>query len=528
MKGFMMKKQLLVLLLAIVLLVTICGSAYANTPIADVPKSVVRVAVFRADTAVPRAHLYSIGSGFVVGDEAPFEYVVTNLHVADWDQFMGQPQPFPMEIYVYRSRDHLIPATIHVALPRVDMALLKIDPQHLLHDYEPLELATRDLVTRSEKTYAIGFPAAAGLEFPLPRGAFGLADFPAAYPEDATITEGIVSKVLSVDGVGYYQTDASVNPGSSGGPLVNQQGQVIGVVTLSMTWSEGIHGAFQIDYLVDVLKTAGIPFKKAQTAVTSPPPPPPPEKETAINQANEAILALPPIRLIGLDDEAQVERARSLVSAAKNQYGVADSEFINLSILVAAEEQIRILKEPSIWKTVQENLLVILIAAAVLLIIAAVLITRTRKPSATAVAQSMHPSGPQVTAAAGPVTMTKPERAPAVTQAKRKLTRPLLKGVAGAFAGQNIELVDNQLTIGRDPRLAQLVYPQDKEEISRKHCTIRFDESTHKFTLIDSSSNGTYLSSNQKLEPGQTYHLNPGDRFYLAEPGEVFELRVEA
>jgi hypothetical protein len=470
-------KQVIIFILLLLLLGSLSSLAFAQTPIAETPKSVVRVAVFRADTAMPRSYLYNIGSGFVIGDQEPFEYVVTNLHVADWPQYAGEPQPFPMEIYVYRSRDHLIPATIHVALPRVDMALLKIDPQMLLYDYDPLELATRDMVERGEKTYAIGFPVEAGLEFPLPKGAFGLADFPAAYPEDATITEGIVSKVLSVDGVGYYQTDASVNPGSSGGPLVNSQGQVIGVVTLSMYWAEGIHGAFQIDYLVDVLKTLGISYKEATSISDSIPSPPAPDSDFV--------------------DEPEV-------------------------VFPTVEDELA-----GFAKFFQENLIIILITVAMLIIIVVVLITRAKKPSAAVVAQSLSPSGQQLTAAAGPVTMTKPDRTPAVTQAKRKQPRPIVKGVTGSFAGQNIELVENQLTIGRDPRLAQLVYPQDKEEISRKHCTVRFDINTQKFTLTDSSSNGTYLSSNQKLEPGQTYYLNSGDRFYLADPGEVFEVKVE-
>jgi pSer/pThr/pTyr-binding forkhead associated (FHA) protein len=74
--------------------------------------------------------------------------------------------------------------------------------------------------------------------------------------------------------------------------------------------------------------------------------------------------------------------------------------------------------------------------------------------------------------------------------------------------------------------MAQLVYPPSKEEISRKHLSIRFDEKTNKFILEDSSSNGTFLSSNQKLESGKPYYLNAGDRFYVADPKEVFELKM--
>lgn len=124
--------------------------------------------------------------------------------------------------------------------------------------------------------------------------------------------------------------------------------------------------------------------------------------------------------------------------------------------------------------------------------------------------------------------MTRGEMAaPSITQAGPKELGPVLKGIAGYFAGQNIELIDNHLVIGRDPRLSQLVYPREVDKISRKHLSIRYDEKMDKFVLVDSSTNGTFLSSKQKLQPGDQHYLNSGDRFYLAEPSEVFEVRVE-
>ncbi|WP_430383875.1 FHA domain-containing protein [Anoxynatronum buryatiense] len=116
--------------------------------------------------------------------------------------------------------------------------------------------------------------------------------------------------------------------------------------------------------------------------------------------------------------------------------------------------------------------------------------------------------------------MTKAKTGAAVTPG------PGIKGISGHFAGQSVEFVNGQLTIGRDPRMAHLVYPQSFEEISRKHVTIRFDDKTRQFVLEDSSSNGTFLSSSEQLDSGKPYYLKPGDRFYLADPKEVFELTV--
>ena len=106
-------------------------------------------------------------------------------------------------------------------------------------------------------------------------------------------------------------------------------------------------------------------------------------------------------------------------------------------------------------------------------------------------------------------------------------TQAVLIGVSGYFAGNKLELGQGRMSIGRDPRLSQLVYPQDNEEISRKHCTIFYEDKIGQFGLEDSSSNGTFLSSNERLETGKTYYLKPGDRFFITDPKETFEVKVE-
>ncbi|HSW36194.1 MAG TPA: FHA domain-containing protein, partial [Candidatus Limnocylindrales bacterium] len=167
-------------------------------------------------------------------------------------------------------------------------------------------------------------------------------------------------------------------------------------------------------------------------------------------------------------------------------------------------------------------------AVALMLIVLAVVITgRGKKPVVVSAASAAAPRVLPAQAQSAPATMAKPEAAAAVTQARRLQPRPVIKGISGQFAGQTLELVRGQLIIGRDPKVAQVVYPQSSEDISRKHCTVRFDEESKKFMLEDSSSNGTFLASNQKLEPGKPYFLNPGDRFYVADPKEIFEVKLD-
>ncbi len=97
-------------------------------------------------------------------------------------------------------------------------------------------------------------------------------------------------------------------------------------------------------------------------------------------------------------------------------------------------------------------------------------------------------------------------------------------GVSGHFAGQSFKVARGKMIIGRDPTEAQIVYPQSNSLISRKHCTIDYDSNSKRYILTDLSTNGTFLSTGERLVSGKPYILKPGDNFYLADPMELFEI----
>src|SRR6516164_8233878 len=69
-----------------------------------------------------------------------------------------------------------------------------------------------------------------------------------------SVTAGILSSVRdSGDGFKVLQTDAAVNPGNSGGPLVNSKGQAIGVVSFKLRSTEGLNFAIPINYVRGLL-----------------------------------------------------------------------------------------------------------------------------------------------------------------------------------------------------------------------------------------------------------------------------------
>ena len=111
------------------------------------------------------------------------------------------------------EEEHTLEATMIASNPARDIALLRIDPGTLrIH---PLRLDGARTPKTGERVVAIGNPGM-GTEL-LTR----------------TITEGIISNLRRrVGGHEYIQTSAAVNPGNSGGPLLDRFGNVIGMITL--------------------------------------------------------------------------------------------------------------------------------------------------------------------------------------------------------------------------------------------------------------------------------------------------------
>jgi putative serine protease PepD len=138
------------------------------------------------------------GSGFVV---SPDGLIVTNQHVVD-----GATQ---VAVKIGTDGEQL-PAEIVGIDPSQDLALLKVDAK----DLPTLELGDSDSVEVGDDTYAIGNPY--GLDHTLTTGVVSALNRDLQAPNGATIS-------------GAIQTDAALNPGNSGGPLLDGDGKVIGV-----------------------------------------------------------------------------------------------------------------------------------------------------------------------------------------------------------------------------------------------------------------------------------------------------------
>ena len=102
-----------------------------------------------------------------------------------------------------------------------------------------------------------------------------------------------------------------------------------------------------------------------------------------------------------------------------------------------------------------------------------------------------------------------------------------LRGVSGRYAGQSIPLTTRPCVLGRDPAGANLVFTAESTHVSKKHCQLRYDPAAQRVLLSDAgSSNGTFLISGERLQPGQEVALRAGDRFYLGNRDNLFEVSL--
>jgi serine protease Do len=163
----------------------------------------------------------SLGSGFFVDSTG---HIVTNAHVVDGAS----------RILVTLSTGKVLNAKVIAVHPKVDLALLKIIPPYPL---QKARLGDSSKLQVGEWVLAMGNP-------------FGLA---------STVTVGIVSGKGRFLRLGpddnFIQTQAPINRGSSGGPLFNMAGEVIGVNTAVIEPGQGIGFAIPSDYVAELMRS---------------------------------------------------------------------------------------------------------------------------------------------------------------------------------------------------------------------------------------------------------------------------------
>jgi len=173
----------------------------------------------------------SLGSGFIIGNNL----IATNHHVIEnggggFVKLIGSDRKYPITGIIEKSE-------------RRDLAILVVNgliaPKLPFGDFNKVEVG--------EVVYAIGNPS--GLE--------------------GTFSQGIVSGIRNIGDEKLLQITAPISPGSSGGPVVNSNGEVIGVAVATLTNGQNLNFAIPVNYLND-LYLNGNKLPKPFSDATSP------------------------------------------------------------------------------------------------------------------------------------------------------------------------------------------------------------------------------------------------------------------
>jgi S1-C subfamily serine protease len=200
------------------------------------------------------------GSGFVV---SPLGYVVTNHHVVAANTEARMVNGVAVELTRTPSRIEVVfptglpnrlgptpvlEATVYAADEALDLAVLQIGGA----DFPYLALGDSEAVAAGDAVTALGFPFGRMVEVVRQ----GLSD---VVPR-VSVSRGDIS-ALRADVAGetrYLQTSATLNPGNSGGPMLDADGFVVGVVRMVLTRGRNIGFGIPVSALKTYLRTAGL------------------------------------------------------------------------------------------------------------------------------------------------------------------------------------------------------------------------------------------------------------------------------
>jgi S1-C subfamily serine protease len=170
----------------------------------------VMPAVVQIETTGPR------GSGFFVA----YDTLITNVHVVNDDGY----------VTIKSADGRTATARVDKRSPSFDLAVLKIAQPSVSQPFIPM--GTIRTMRTGQEVIAIGSPL----------GTF-----------QNSVTRGVASGMRTAGGATLIQHDAAMNPGGSGGPLLDRQGRVIGVNSMTYVDKPGIGFAVAIDHVVDLL-----------------------------------------------------------------------------------------------------------------------------------------------------------------------------------------------------------------------------------------------------------------------------------
>jgi serine protease Do len=192
------------------------------------PLTVADIAARALPAVVTIRTAQSLGTGFVVRSDG---WIATNLHV-----IVGGPR---VRVTLRDEREFEV-VELLAASPEYDLAIVRVPARGL----PTLSLGDSDAIRPGDPVIAIGNP-------------LGLED---------TVSNGLVSARRKVNGFEVLQVSAPIAPGSSGGPLFNERGEVVGIATAVLQGGQNLNFGVPARYLAPMMKQpAPMPFAEFAT-----------------------------------------------------------------------------------------------------------------------------------------------------------------------------------------------------------------------------------------------------------------------
>lgn len=266
-----MKKRIVSSLLAVFLLLAIPLTAFADFDPETRNSVVVVETCLELDAGTVS---FGWGTGFFVGEDGQDPmYLITNHHVIEPFLESGEGELVQAEttegvltgrskIRVYYDSDDYEEA-YPVAYDEIkDLAVLKLGAATSKRTPLPLCSPTDDMV--GSTIYAVGYPGLAENVFADATTTWG--------PSDVSVTSGSISRLLTTSGTGQMrlQIDCVIRHGNSGGPLVNENGQVLGIAVSSVSDEEdsSMYYGVNIDEVIPYLKQYDVPYVLQEAGAT--------------------------------------------------------------------------------------------------------------------------------------------------------------------------------------------------------------------------------------------------------------------
>lgn len=532
---------------------------------------VLRINVLAKVTGSSEATLIQVGSGFLIGADDGDQRVITNYHVIDATSSISEfakdtntPVKNIKRVIqvVIASNDVSVDAELEQSSEANDIAILKLKKN--IYNSKCFSLSSKANLQETQTVYALGYP--------YEQTTYG-QDFSKLKNEDVTIEKGAVSKFTTKGGTNVIVNSAQISRGNSGGPLVDSQGNVVGVNSYTLGTSDGgnYYYAIEIDTVREMLDALGIQYTSADGSTQGADA----QAETETTQeagAEAATEAQPEVDKSALDsaisDAGDVDQSKYTEDSFKVFDGaLADAKTVSGD---AAATQNQVDAAANTLKSAQEGLkeksnkmIFVAIGGVAVVIIVVVLIIvmsgKKKKKASSNSNQSMN-NGPVNN---GPVNggynssnnggFTPPAGGGYGPSGNRNMQQnsatkdyygegagetsvlnegagetTLLSGQSMAQATlyresncENIRVNKGVFTIGKERKKVDYCI-SDNSSVSRTHAEIVAKNGT--FYLIDQkSTNGTYLND-VRLNPLQEMELKNGDKIRISDETFVFKL----